>query len=67
MDEKEFEKILKEGKLQLEHDYEEFLSDVRTRTSDASKFITLSELENKLSVLNSKTHKNVFRCYRKTY
>lgn len=59
MDDEIYRKILDEGKMQLEHDFSAYISDLRERTSDANNFITISELEMKNYNINAKLQKIV--------
>ena len=59
MDDEIYRKILDEGKMQLEHDFSAYFSDLRERTSDSNNFITISELEMKNYNINAKLQKIV--------
>ena len=59
MDDEIYRKILDEGKMQLEHDFSAYISDLRERTSDSNNFITISELEMKNYNINAKLQKIV--------
>ena len=59
MDEQNYRKILDDGKKQLEHELDAYISDLKERTKDINDFLTISELESK--TLNASDHvKQVF-------
>ena len=56
MDEQIYRKILEDGKMQLAHELDAYISDLKDRTSDINNFLTFSELESKLSKVNDNFH-----------
>lgn len=57
MDEDLYNKIVKEGRIQLEHEYEKYISGLKERVSDINNFIKISELEQRISDISKNSNK----------
>ena len=57
MDDEIYRKILDDGKMQFEHEFTSYISDLRDRTCDINNFITISELETKHYNMKAKAEK----------
>lgn len=57
MDNKALDKIASDAKLEITHKIDEFISELQNGTSNPDEFITITQLEEKLSLLRSSTTK----------
>ncbi len=57
MDSKTIDKIASDAKLEISHQIDKFVADLQNGTSDPENFITITQLEEKLSLLRSNTTK----------
>ena len=57
MDSKTIDKIASDAKIEISHQIDQFVADLQIGTSDPDDFITITQLEEKLSLLRSKTTK----------
>lgn len=57
MDNKTIDKIVSDAKLEISHQIDKFVADLQSGTSDPDDFITMTQLEEKLSLLRSNTTK----------
>lgn len=57
MDSKTIDKIASNAKLEISHQIDKFVADLQNGTSDPENFITITQLEEKLSLLRSNTTK----------
>lgn len=66
MDNKIIDKIASDAKLEISHPIDKFVADLQNGTSDPDDFITITQLEEKLSLLRSsttKTYSNILSAY----
>ncbi len=57
MDNKAIDRIVSDAKLEISHQIDKFVADLQNGTSDPNDFITMTRLEEKLSLLRSNTTK----------
>lgn len=57
MDSKTIDKIVSDAKIEISHQIDQFVADLQNGTSDPDDFITITQLEEKLSLLRSNTTK----------
>ncbi len=57
MDSKTIDRIASDAKLEISHQIDKFVADLQNGTSDPENFITITQLEEKLSLLRSNTTK----------
>ena len=57
MDNKTIDKIVSDAKLEISHQIDKFVADLQNGTNDPDDFITITQLEEKLSLLRSSTTK----------
>lgn len=57
MDSKTIDKIASDAKLEISHQIDKFVADLQNGTSDPDNFITITQLEEKLSLLRANTTK----------
>lgn len=57
MDSKTIDKIASDAKIEISHQIDQFVADLQNGTSDPDDFITITQLEEKLSLLRSNTTK----------
>lgn len=57
MDNKTIDKIASDAKLEIGHQIDRFVADLQDGTSDPDNFMTITQLEEKLSLLRSNTTK----------
>ena len=57
MDYKTIDKIASDAKLEINHQIDRFIADLQNGTSNPDNFITITQLEEKLSLLRSNTTK----------
>lgn len=66
MDSKIIDKIASDAKLEIYHQIDQFVADLQNGTSDPDDFITITKLEEKLSLLRSdttKTYSDILSAY----
>ncbi len=66
MDSKTIDKIASDAKLEISHQIDKFVADLQNGTNDPENFITITQLEEKLSLLRSnttKTYSNILSAY----
>lgn len=66
MDSKIIDKIASDAKLEINHQIDQFVADLQNGTSDPDDFITITKLEEKLSLLRSdttKTYSDILSAY----
>lgn len=57
MDNKTIDRIASDAKLEISHQIDKFVADLQNGTSNADDFTTITQLEEKLSLLRSNTTK----------
>ena len=57
MDSKTINKIASDAKLEISHQIDKFIAELQDGTSDPDHFITMTQLEEKLSLLRANTTK----------
>ena len=57
MDNRAIDKIASDAKLEISHQIDKFIADLQNGTNDPDNFITITQLEEKLSLLRSNTTK----------
>ena len=57
MDNKTIDRIASDAKLEISHQIDKFIADLQNGTSNPDDFITITQLEEKLSLLRSNTTK----------
>ncbi len=57
MDNKTIDKIVSDAKLEISHQIDNFVAELQSGTSNPDDFITMTQLEEKLSLLRSNTTK----------
>ena len=57
MDSKKIDKIVSDAKLEISHQIDKFIAELQDGTSDPDNFITITQLEEKLSLLRANTTK----------
>ena len=57
MDSKKIDKIASDAKLEISHQIDKFIAELQDGTSDPDNFITITQLEEKLSLLRANTTK----------
>ena len=57
MDNKTIDRIASDAKLEISHQIDKFVADLQNGTSNADDFTTITQLEEKLSLLHSNTTK----------
>lgn len=57
MDTRELDKIAAEAKLEISHQIDSFISEIQKGTSNPDEFMTMSQIEEKMSLLRSSTTK----------
>ncbi len=57
MDDKTLDKIASDAKLEIGHEIDKFIAELQNGTSNPDDFITITQLEEKLSLLRSSTTK----------
>ncbi len=57
MNSKAIEKIASDAKVEISHQIDKFIADLQNGTSNPDDFITITQLEEKLSLLRSSTTK----------
>ncbi len=57
MDNKTIDKIVSDAKLEISHHIDNFVAELQSGTSNPDDFITMTQLEEKLSLLRSNTTK----------
>lgn len=66
MDSKTIDRIASDAKLEISHQIDKFVADLQNGTSDPENFITITQLEEKLSLLRSnatKTYSDILSAY----
>ena len=66
MDNKAIDKIASDAKLEISHQIDKFIVELQNGTSDPDNFITITQLEEKLSLLRAnttKTYSNILSAY----
>ena len=66
MDNKTINKIASDAKLEISHQIDKFVADLQNGTSDPNDFITITQLEEKLSLLRlntTKTYSDILSTY----
>lgn len=57
MDSKAIDKIASDAKLEISHQIDKFIAELQDGTNDPDNFITITQLEEKLSLLRANTTK----------
>lgn len=57
MDNKTIDKIASDAKLEISHQIDKFIAELQKGTSDPDDFITITQIEEKLSLLRANTTK----------
>lgn len=57
MDNKKLNQIVSEAKLEISHQIDTFVSEIQNETGNPDDFITISQMEEKLSLLRANTTK----------
>lgn len=57
MDNKKLNQIVSEAKLEISHQIDSFVSEIQNETGNPDDFITISQMEEKLSLLRANTTK----------
>lgn len=57
MDNRAIDKIASDAKLEISHQIDKFIADLQNGTSDPDNFITITQLEERLSMLRASTTK----------
>ena len=66
MDNKTIAQIASDAKLEISHQIDKFIAELQNGTSDPDNFITITQLEEKLSLLRAnttKTYSNILSAY----
>ena len=66
MDSKTIDKITSDAKHEISHQIDKFVADLQNGTNDPDDFITITQLEEKLSLLRSnatKTYSDILSAY----